>query len=161
MITVERLRERLHYDLATGVFTWRPASGRRPAGGTIAGSLNKISGYWYINADNRFYLAHRLAWLYVHGVWPKNQIDHIDGNRANNCFANLRDVTHRVNLQNQRRAKQTNKTGFLGVNHHQKTFRANICLNGKTTHIGCFPTPELAHIAYVEAKRKYHEGCTL
>lgn len=107
-------------------------------------------------------MAHRLAWLYVYGEWPNGDIDHIDGDRLNNRIANLRDVSRRVNLENQRRPKACNKSGFLGVKtFRDQRFQARIQVRGVQLHLGTFDTPHEAHAAYVAAKRNLHQGCTL
>jgi hypothetical protein len=160
MLTAERLREALTYDSVTGVFTWIKPPSWRVKIGDVAGSLASI-GYVYIKLDNYKYLAHRLAWFYVHGIWPVDQIDHINGDRANNKIINLRSVSRSVNLQNQRQARSHNSTGFLGVSPHRKKFAARIGVDGKYTYLGSFNTPELAHAAYVDAKRALHPGNTL
>ena len=160
MLTPKRLREILHYDSTTGVFTWAVRTSNCINVGEIAGALQNKS-YWHIRADGGSYQAHRLAWLYIYDEWPKGEIDHIDGNRLNNRIANLRDVSNIVNQQNQRRAQRHNKTGFLGVSPHLGKFHASIRIDGKKTHLGSFDSPELAHAAYVNAKRVHHEGCTI
>lgn len=108
-------------------------------------------------------MAHRLAWLYVHGRWPDGLIDHKNGDRADNRFDNLRDVAHRVNMQNLRKAFVSSKTGLLGASPLKDgRFGAFIKRDGKSKNLGTFDTPELAHAAYVAAKRViHHEGNTL
>jgi HNH endonuclease len=160
MLTQARLKELLHYDPETGVFTWIKRTSKRIYVGKIAGSLHPI-GYWFIGVDNHRCYAHRLAWFWTHGEWPKGDIDHIDGNRVNNQLANLRDVTVSVNAQNQKRAQSDNKTGFLGVSPYRGKFIATIKVNGKRITCGIFDKPDIAHLAYVEAKRRLHEGCTI
>lgn len=158
-LTAKRLRELLVYNEETGVFTWRIGRPRARAG-AIAGGFG-CEGYWRISVDWRQQLAHRLAWLYVNGSWPEGDIDHRDGCRTNNAISNLRDVPRFVNLQNQRKARSDNKSGFLGVHAHQGRWRAKIRVNGKNCDLGCHDTPELAHEAYLAAKRVYHAGCTI
>jgi hypothetical protein len=96
-LTAERLRKRLRYDAETGLFTRRVGSGHAHAG-DMAGSVHS-TGYVRICIDGGRYTAHRLAWLYVHGVWPSGQIDHINRNRSDNRIANLRERRHRVALR--------------------------------------------------------------
>lgn len=158
-LTAERLRELFHYDPETGVFTRLVDAGRIRAG-SIAGCEDN-NGYLLIMIDYRQHKAHRLAWLYVHGVLPANQIDHIDGNPANNRIDNLRDVTAAVNQQNRKRAQTNNKLGFLGVTRSGNKFEAAIRLNKKVRHLGTFKTPEDAHQAYLGAKRRLHPAGTL
>lgn len=113
--------------------------------------------------DGHCHRAHRLAWLHVHGVWPKDDVDHMDGNRVNNCIANLRDVDRSTNLQNMRSPGRPSKSGLLGVSwfERDRNWLARICVDGKNRYLGYFQTKEQAHEAYVAAKRKLHAGCTL
>jgi hypothetical protein len=161
-LTAGRLRELLDYDPGTGVFRWRANRGRVRAGG-VAGSLS-VSGYLKARVDGRSHWAHRLAWLYVHGEWPRGGIDHINGDRSDNRIGNLRDVPQRINAQNRRTARRDNtSSGLLGVDWHahRQRWRARIRLRGGRLDLGHFDTPEAAHAAYVEAKRRLHEGNTL
>jgi len=162
-LTAARLREVLGYDPETGVFTWRVFRSGRAVVGQQAARAPRCNGYSTIFVDGYLYPAHRLAWLYVTGEWPVGLIDHKDGMKANNAFGNLRDVTHGVNLQNQRKARVDNTLGLLGVTHHPKNnkFQARITLDKKTQSLGYFKTPEEAHAAYLAAKRRLHEGCTI
>lgn len=100
IITAAQLREVLNYDPETGVFTWRLSTGQRSKPGRIAGSLDH-QGYTRIGVLDSYYSAHRLAWLYMAGEWPA-LIDHLDGNRSNNRFSNLRVVNQKTNSENQR-----------------------------------------------------------
>lgn len=126
--------------------------------GTNAGCA--VRGRVVVRIEGVGYLAHRLAWKYCYGDWPKGIIDHIDGNALNNAITNLRDATYKINSQNQKVANRRNKVGLLGVSAQsrgRRGYRARI--DGK--YIGIFPTPEEAHAAYLEVKRKSHEGNTL
>jgi hypothetical protein len=160
MLTLERARALLVYDPADGVIRWRVSNGSRARAGSIAGAI-EAGGYIRICIDGRFHRAHRLAWLLAHGAWPTRSIDHINGNKADNRLCNLRDVTANVNLQNIRRARSDNRSGLLGVARDKTGFRAVIKVAGKQKYLGTFPTPELAHSAYLSAKRLLHEGNTL
>lgn len=156
-LTAEELREIWHYDPDTGSFTWRkPTKIGRPPGTKV----NK-RGYVTIMIRYKNYFAHRLAWLYMTGEWPKNRIDHINGVGSDNRFCNLRDVTVTVNAENQRRPRKDNGVGFLGVAKNNKRFMAKIKVNGKFVYLGTFDTPEEAHAAYLEAKRQMHVGCAI
>lgn len=160
-LTAERVREVLSYDESSGIFTWRMKRGRCGAG-SIAG--NQSRGYVQIHVDGRQYFAHRLAWLYTTGDWPVGEIDHINGDRSDNRWVNLRDVSRAVNQQNRRTAQRNNKTSkYLGVSRAKegRPWRAYITLGGRGRLLGCFDTEDQAHTAYVEAKRRLHEGCTL
>ena len=160
LLTPERLRELLHYDPETGLFTWRQRRGSRAPQGGVAGSHDAL-GYIQIGVDGVGHHAQRLAWLYQKGVWPEFTVDHVNGVPDDNRFSNLRDVSHQSNIQNQRRAPRSNTSGFLGVSASGNRWRAAIVVNLRQIHLGCFATPEAAHAAYVEAKRRLHEGCTL
>lgn len=105
-------------------------------------------------------MAHRLAWFYVNGVWPKGHIDHIDGNKTNNSIDNLRDVSRSMNLQNQKKAHRGKSSGLpLGVHLSRGgRFMAQLRVNGKNKSFGTFDTPESAHEAYLQAKEYYHPG---
>ncbi len=83
------------------------------------------------------------------------------GNRSNNRLSNLRDVSQAMNIQNERKPRSNNKSGFLGVKANRGLWKAEISIDGKTKFLGRFKTPEEAHQVYVEAKRKLHPGCTL
>jgi hypothetical protein len=160
-ITQDQLKKLLHYDTDTGLFTWLVSPTNSVKAGSIAGARTS-QGYVQIRVLYKNYLAHRLAWLYVHGEWPMLDIDHIDNNKINNAIANLRVVTHQVNQQNRKTAFRNNSVGYLGVFKvnckHTKPFRASIKLNGKKFHLGYYETPEEAHAAYLDAKRKLHGG---
>jgi hypothetical protein len=162
-VTQARLRELLHYDPETGVFTNTPARGRRYAG-LVVGAPTR-AGYLHCTINNKFYSMHRLAWFYVHGEWPKGEIDHINGDRKDNRLANLRDVDRHINHQNLRGPMASNRgSGILGVYPANKCvdrWQSRIRVNGKPVHLGTFATKEQAHAAYVTAKRKFHEGCTI
>ena len=97
------------------------------------------------------------------GKWPDGEIDHIDGNRANNRWSNLRDVHIVINAQNKRGPMAHNKSGFLGVSWNKKdcAYVARIKVDGKYLSLGYHQTPEAASAAYVEAKRRLHAGCTI
>lgn len=156
-MTPERLHELLKYNAETGLFTW--AKVRRGCRlGDVAGCQMK-HGYISIRLDNVLYLAHRLAWFYVKGRWPTDQIDHIDGNRCNNKFANLREVSNMENAQNRHSGR--NKSGFLGVRKENSKWLAEIKVNYKPIRIGLFATPEEAHKAYILTKRRLHAKNTL
>lgn len=160
-LSAQRLRELLDYDQATGVFRWKVHRAANARVGDIAG-CDCGKGYLKIGIDWGLYRAHRLAWLYVYGTWPDGQIDHRDGNKKNNRLSNLRLADDDINAQNRRKARRDNKLGVLGVTRYiNGRYTVKLGLNGKQKHIGYYATIEEAQEAYLQAKRKYHPGCTI
>jgi DUF971 family protein len=161
ILTHDRLKSLFEYQPDTGKFVRRVNMGNKAAG-TIAGTRH-TSGYITLFFDNKRYYAHRLAWFYVHGSMPAMWIDHINGDKADNRIANLRHASPSTNNQNRRKCQRNSKTGILGVDIHKPSgrFRAQITISGKKHNIGNFDTAEEAHIAYLETKRKYHQGCMI
>ena len=161
MITFKVVKEALSYNQQTGVFIRIKATGRRCRIGEPTGWLSN-NGYMSIGLNSKVYLAHRLAWLYMTGKWPKDEIDHINGNPLDNRWNNLREASSTINKQNQRKARIDNLgTGLLGAYLYKDKFRSAITVDGKQFHLGVFNTKEEAHRAYIKAKRKYHAGCTI
>lgn len=159
-ITLARAKEAFNYNPATGVFTWKISRGRVKIG-DVAGT-NGSHGYRIIGIDGAYYFAHRLAWFFTHGYWPV-EVDHKNGEPADNRISNLRDSTRQLNLHNQRRPQKRNKCGLLGVSYskRRKKWRAQIAIDGRGRDIGYYDTPEEAHAAYVAEKRKIHSFCTI
>jgi len=147
-LTAKRLREIINYDPITGILTSRGS-------GADIGRI-QARGYVHVTVFGRSYLAHRIAWIFVNGVWPTNEIDHINGDRADNRLTNLREATTSENAQN-RKTRADNTSGFTGVRPHQSAWRADIKINGKYKFVGSYSTPELAYAAYLVAKIKVHK----
>jgi HNH endonuclease/AP2 domain len=158
MITQERLKELVSYNPDTGKFTRII----KRTNGKSNGWPDK-NGYLYLMVDGKNYAYHRLIWLYVHGKFPNNEIDHINGNKADNRIANLRDVTRTQNMQNEIKVRKSSSSGFMGVRFRKdrNTWTATIRVNGKQKRLGVFATPQEAEAAYIAAKRIYHDGFTL
>ena len=154
-LTAEILRERLAYDPETGLFTWKRASPRRAAG-TIAGYLRK-DGYIDIKVDGQTHLAHRLAWLHVHGRWPADRLDHRNGRTAENWIENLREATRTENNQNAV-VRKDNKSGHPGVfwTARLMKWRAFISASGSRVHLGYFESLDDAKAARISAKANLH-----
>jgi hypothetical protein len=152
----------MSYNPNTGIFTWMVS--RRGSKGIVAGTIagGKIDGGWGIGIDGVRYRAHRLAWLYMYGHWPVNSIDHIDGNPLNNSISNLRDIPHAANMQNIRRSHRDSYSQLIGAYRARNgKWRSHICIDGKIKNLGQFKTAELAHQAYLKAKKIYHPFQTI
>lgn len=160
ILTQDELKKQLHYCPETGVFTRLKTNTFNVKIGDLAGTLTK-NGYISIKVNGTLFLAHRLAFLYMNGELPRNQVDHINHVKNNNEWDNLRDVTRSVNFQNQTKAHKNNATGYLGVFYDNGRFRAKIRLDGVSYHLGGYDTPEEAHKVYLKHKRLLHEGCTI
>ena len=133
------LKEMLSYDPDTGNIFWKisPNLGYTKAG-DIAGTIDN-KGYRVISVGYKRYKAHRLAWYLYYGEWPKNQIDHIDRNKLNNCISNLRDVTQEINQSNSC-VRKDSTSGYRGIswNKTRKKWQARIQINGKRKELGFF-----------------------
>jgi len=157
-------KDHLSYDPLTGVMTWAKKPNRNIPLGRSVGKANSW-GHISFGHFGHTYMVHRVAWLLTFGNWPVGQIDHINGDPADNRLENLRDVDQSTNMENKRHAHSNNKSGFLGVRidprKRQQKYKANIKVKGKSRTIGRFYTAEEAHEAYLQAKRLLHEGCTI
>lgn len=152
-LTQARLKELLHYDPVTGLFTRRVTVSSSLAG-TVVGNVS-VRGYVRIMIDYESYFAHRLAWLYMTGEWPAEDLDHADRVRSNNRWLNLREATRQHNLQNSS-VRTDNTSGLKGVGRHKNRWRAQIQHDGKNHYLGLYATKEAAHGAYLNAKRQMH-----
>lgn len=148
MITQEQLKEYVHYDPETGIFTRLKEAGGNQFGskfprwkiGQKMGHHNK-RGYLRISIFGKIWQGHRLAWLYHYGELPDKAIDHINGDPRDNRIENLRNVSQMENGRNQKRHSR-NKTGINGVHINACTgrFTVQFRINGKSTHIGLYDT---------------------
>lgn len=156
MITVEQLKEDLHYNPDTGEFTRLIHRGNRYKNRTTAGCVKSL-GYIEIGLRNKVYLAHRLAWLYMTGEWPVKFIDHIDGNPSNNKWSNLRQATEHQNTMN-RKIIKTNSSGVKGVCWNAKLgkWQAGIKYNYKSIHLGLFDDIDEAAKAVSDKRQELH-----
>lgn len=154
-LTQAILREWLTYSHETGEFRWskQPHGGPRKAG-DLAGSKLPI-GYWAIRLQMKLYYAHRLAWLYMTGEWPAEEVDHINGNPLDNSWRNLRAATSSQNKINRR---PSSRDLPKGVYAHKASglYHAKVQKSGRVFSLGYHKTPELAHAAYRLAAEKVH-----
>jgi hypothetical protein len=158
VIDADYVRKRLEYDPDTGVFIWKPRDVRRTEdkiwnarfSGEVAGTILN-TGYRRIGIDGKYYGAARLAWLYVHGEWPKNEIDHINRVRDDDRLVNLRDVTHTDN-QNNRKSNNGLPEGVYWCNKRKKYIAQlpHRCFEFKYLYLAQFDEP----IAAGEAVQK-------
>jgi hypothetical protein len=148
----EVLRSFLHYDPETGAFVWIAPRGRCRIG-DVAGYLSPTDGYLWIRVNGRRYVAHRLAWFYMTGEWPEEQIDHRDADGANNRWGNLRKSTPRQNCANRRKRSQ-NRFSSKGVYYLRGSFHARIYIDGKDRYLGRYSSEAEAATAYLLAAKK-------
>lgn len=158
-LSAVQVRELLAYDPETGLLTWK-VEGRGTSQGRVAGSMRN-NGYFRVGIRRKAYSIHRIAWLIYYGEWPKDQVDHIDGDRTNNRISNLRPASATVNSQNRVRAQANNRLGVMGVRLYRGKYQACLRLSGKYVYLGRYCTIEEARDAYLKAKRELHEGNTL
>ena len=157
MLEAVELRSLLDYEPETGIFRWKwrdgvPAIWNEKNAGKVAGT--RIGdGYVGIRIRSRPYYAHRLAWLYMTGEWPADQIDHCQG--KSNRWANLREATCAQNQRN-RSVTRRNKLGIKGVFQRDGVFIAKICKDRVIYKLGRFETAEAASAAYAAAARDLH-----
>ena len=156
MLTYERLREVLEYDPDQGVFKWLVNRSRTAKVGWVAG-CKRSDEYIFIMINGKSYAAHRLAWLYMTGEWPVDQIDHYDHIKYNNRFYNLREATQQENNKNWSK-RIDNTSGITGINWYKQTNKwvAQIQHNGKKKHLGYFDNIEEATKVRKDAEIKYN-----
>lgn len=151
MLTQIRLKELMEYDPDTGFFTRLRGRGGEAAGGRVGGPDK--DGYWMIAIDGVRYKAHRLAFLYMTGMFPNGDVDHINRVTGDNRWSNIREATRAQNMANIGTTK-ANKSGHRGVCwvEQKKRWKAQIRRNGKNHHIGYYKSAVDAANAYaVEA----------
>lgn len=147
-LTADRLRHLLDYEPSTGILRWKVNRRGGARVGNVAGTVSRY-GYIQLRVDGRFYLAHRLAWLHVHGSWPDGQIDHVDRNRTNNRIANLREATASEQMQNRVRKA-------AGYERRGSRYVARIQHENQQIRLGSFATADEAHAAYLDARARLH-----
>jgi HNH endonuclease/AP2 domain len=158
IITQEELKSQLHYDIDSGLFTRIsiiPFSHAKV--GDISNCIDKSTGYARVMVNHKIYQAHRLAWLYMTGEMPKEQVDHINCIKFDNRWFNLRLATNAENHKN-RKKQINNKSGYKGVSLKKASnkYIAQATLNGKKIHIGTFDNAEQASEAYQLFAKQNH-----
>lgn len=161
MLTQEKLKELIDYNQETGIFTNKVTRNSRAVKGAQLNPKNH-GRYGVVTINKIKYRLHRLAWFYVYGIWPENQIDHINGDTTDNRICNLRDAT---NQQNQYNSKVINKSSkFKGVHFESFTnkWKVQIRINKKQVTIGRYKTEVEAAKAYdSKAKEVFGEFARL
>ncbi len=153
-MTQDELKAVVTYDPETGVFRWvQSKPGRRASVGAVLGAR----GYVQVCIDGKRYYAHRLAWLYVHGSWPTDLVDHINQDTTDNRIANLRNLTQAENLQN-RGKNRNNTSGHRGVawNKSGNCWHTRIKVGEEDHYLGSFKNLEDAVAARKAGEAKYH-----
>lgn len=155
-LTQERLKHLLHYNPDTGVFTWVQRASKSVRVGNSAGSKNK-SGYIDIRIDKSLHKAHRLAWLYIYGVWPNGKIDHINNVKTDNRICNLREASNNENGWNVGKPS-TNTSGVKGVSWdaEKNKWKAHCRVFGEKYTVGRSSSKEDAERAVAEFRNKHH-----
>lgn len=157
MLTQEALKAELHYDPLTGVFTRLVARCNRVKVGDVAGTLDS-HGYAQIHVLAHLYLAHRLAWLYMTGKWPADEVDHKNTIRDDNRWLNLREATREQNQANCR-CKKTSISGAKNISYRKDSnkYRLRMTVGRKRFTVGHYSTIEEAQAAYEAAAVEYHD----
>jgi hypothetical protein len=179
-ITPEICRQLLRYEPETGKLFWRERgsewfseSKNRWGGvhsaasraqtwnaryaGTEAFTASGDDGYLRGAILGKSQLAHRIVWAVAYGVWPSNEVDHVNMDRADNRISNLREADHSENNRN-RSVQSNNTSGRKCVSWHKRAgkWRAHIVLHGKQRHLGLFATADEAYAAYLAAVEEMH-----
>lgn len=152
----EEVKRRFSYDPVTGALTRKGAAGKGKAG------YFRMDGYIDIDIKvdgvNHRTKAHRVAWFLATGSWPTGVIDHINGNRSDNSLANLRDVSHKINMHNIS-TEDVEAGRFVGVRLQPNgRYRAEIEEDDRRIDLGCWTTSAEAIAAYRTAKWLLHAG---
>ena len=151
----ERLLNLFNYDYNTGLLKWKYQK-QSHFNGKIAGYRKR--GYIKIEVDGSEFMAHRLVWKIVTGIDPgSSQVDHINGDKIDNRFTNLRLASNAQNAMN-KGVSARNTSGYKGVSYSERRQKwvATIRINGKSIYLGRYSTPELAHMAYCKAAAELH-----
>lgn len=151
MTSWEELNQYFRYDPETGNIYWKinPPGKITYLVGCRVGTLN-TNGYLFFRFKRKHYLVHRVAWMLVNKEWPKNLIDHINGDKTDNRLTNLRAANCSQNKANAVKYK-CNTSGFKGVQKDRNKWRAGIRHNGKFHSLGSYSCKKEAARAYNRA----------
>lgn len=154
-LTQDGLRQVLDYDQETGFFTWKKQKATWIKKGKKAGSKTH-HGYISIMIDGVNYLAHRLAFLWMEGYFPENDIDHIDRDKANNKWENLREISRSCNnINSGLRANCTSGVKGVAWDKVNKKWLSHITIAKKYKNLGRYKTLKEAAEARWAAEAKY------
>lgn len=156
MLSVERLKELLHYDPLTGLFTRLITVSHNAKTGMVCSAMDS-NGYIVIKIDGKRYYGHRLAVLYMKGEWPKHLVDHKPpGVKSDNRWENIREATYSQNAQN-RGPDRDNKLGAKGITRSPcGHYRVHIRYEGETLQMGTFKTLRGAKVAHAFITEELH-----
>jgi hypothetical protein len=149
--TVDAVRALFAYDPETGIVTNRVKRAANAMPGKPVGA--RSGGYLIVSLKPKRLKVHRLAWALHYGEWPREHIDHVNGDGIDNRIANLREATQVENMRNASRG--VGKSGFRGVHKHGRRWRAGIHVENRKVIIGSYETAELAAAAYEAAALKH------
>ena len=151
-LTQKELKRLLHYDPETGVFTWLKRPSNRVEIGQEAGYINRHLGYRIIGILGQVYFAHRLAFLYMKGKWPR-EIDHVNRVKSDNKWENLREVSRSENSIN-KDLQANNKSGHKGIHWNEdcQKWHVSITRDGRVKYVGLFESLDEAVIARRKAE---------
>jgi len=138
MLDQEKLKSILTYNPQNGDFFWLKSAGSVRKGakaGCISLKGKTKKAYMDIAIGGKKYRAHRLAWLYMTGEWPKGEVDHINSDGCDNSWSNLRDVTHSKNCMN-KSPRRDSSTGFIGIGIYRGKYRVRVWRDGKRITVG-------------------------
>jgi hypothetical protein len=154
-LTQQQVMAQVEYDPMTGIVTYKRSTLRIKPG--MLATRTDAAGYVTVQLAEAQVRAHQIAYMCMTGEWPASDIDHINGEKADNRWRNLRDVPHAVNNQNSHKPQSNNRLQVRGVGRHGKNgYRAAIQAFGKRVNLGTFPTLDGARQAYLDARQVLH-----
>lgn len=155
--SAEYVREILSYNPETGIFTWLKTMSNRASAGSRAAGKNPLT-YYGIGIRRKHYYVHQLAVVWMTGYWPSGHVDHINGDKLDNRWENLRVVSPADNIQNVKGPSKKSTTGLLGAYRAGDRFQSQIRAYNRRYSLGTFDTAEEAHAAYMAKRRELQGG---